>query len=68
MVIAINLDIDDQPVAGLGENPDWPNVPLETLVAGKFNSPLGVATYFERNIIVAECLTGGKMNKLTRSI
>ena len=68
MVIAINLDIDDQPVAGLGENPDWPNVPLETLVASKFNSPLGVATDFERNIIVAECLNLGKINKLTRSI
>jgi len=62
------LDIDDQPVAVLGENPDWPNVPLETLVPGSFNSPHGVATDFERDIIVAECLNLGKINKLTRSI
>jgi hypothetical protein len=48
-------------------NPPW-NVPHETLVAGKFNSPYGVVADSERNIIVAECLIGGKINKLTRSI
>ena len=68
------LDLDDEPVAYLGENTGafkfnegWPNVPHETLVPGKFNSPHGVAADTDGNIFVAEWLIGGRINKLTRS-
>ena len=40
----------------------YQNVSHETLVAGKFNSPHCVAADSESNIIVAECLIGGKIN------
>ena len=68
------LDVDDEPVAYLGENTGafkfnegWPNVPHNTLVPGKFNSPHGIASDGDGNIFVAEWLIGGRINKLTRS-
>ena len=68
------LDLDDEPVAYLGENTGafkfnegWPNVPHSTLVPGKFNSPHGIASDGDGNIFVAEWLIGGRINKLTRS-
>ena len=68
------LDANDEPAAYLGENTGafkfnegWPNVPHETLVPGKFNSPHGIASDNEGNIFVAEWLIGGRVNKLTRS-
>ena len=67
------LDIEDNLVAYLGENSaafklkqDWPNVPHESLEAGKFNSPHGVAADGEGNIYVAEWLIGGRINKLVK--
>ena len=68
------LDRNDEPTVYLGENTGafkfnegWPNVPHETLVPGKFNSPHGIAADSEGNIFVAEWLIGGRVNKLTRS-
>ena len=68
------LDLDDEPVAYLGENTGafkfnegWPNIPHSTLVPGKFNSPHGIASDGDGNIFVAEWLIGGRINKLTRS-
>ena len=68
------LDSNDEPIVYLGENTGafkfnegWPNVPHETLVPGKFNSPHGIAADSEGNIFVAEWLIGGRVNKLTRS-
>ena len=68
------LDIKDEPSVYLGENTGafkfnegWPNVPHETLIPGKFNSPHGIAADHEGNIFVAEWLIGGRINKLTRS-
>jgi hypothetical protein len=68
------LDIDDKPVAYLGENTGafklnsgWPNVPHSTLIPGKFSSPHGIATDKNGNIFVAEWLIGGRINKLTRT-
>ncbi|MCH7801943.1 MAG: 6-bladed beta-propeller, partial [Chloroflexi bacterium] len=43
-----------------------PNVPHETLIEGKFNSPHGIASDGDGNIYVAEWLIGGRINKLTR--
>ena len=68
------LDSNDEPTVYLGENTGafkfnegWPNVPHETLVPGKFNSPHGIAADSEGNIFVAEWLIGRRVNKLTRS-
>ena len=65
------LDEDDNPVCYLGENTGafkmregWPNVPHETLIPGKFNSPHGLAVDADGNIFVAEWLVGGRINKL----
>ena len=67
------LDMDDELVCYLGENSGafklnlgWPNIPHETLVPGKFNSPHGVATDSDGNIYVAEFLIGGRINKLAK--
>ena len=67
------LDAEDNPVAYIGENTGafklnegWPNVPHETLIEGKFNSPHGIASDGDGNIYVAEWLIGGRINKLTR--
>ena len=62
------MDIDHHHVAFLVENTGRPNVPHETLVAVEFNNPRGVAADSEINIIVAACVIGGKINKLTRLI
>ena len=67
------LDADDNPVCYLGESTGafklregWPNVPHETLITGKFNSPHGLAVDTDGNIFVAEWLVGGRINKLVR--
>ena len=41
-------------------------MPHETLIAGKFNSPHGLAVDADGNIFVAEWLVGGRINKLVR--
>ena len=68
------LDENDELVAYVGENTGafvfnegWPNVPHETLIPGKFNSPHGIAADTAGNIFVAEWLIGGRINKLTRT-
>ena len=75
------VDIDDRPVAYLGDNepvadvPGWPNnldesgqiIPSKLLEAGKFNSPHGMAVDADGNLYVAEWLIGGRFVKLTRS-
>lgn len=67
------LDTEDNPVCYLGENTGafkllegWPNIPHETLVPGKFNSPHGIAADNDGNVYVAEWLIGGRINKLVR--
>ena len=68
------LDENDELVAYVGENTGafvfnegWPNVPHETLIPGKFNSPHGITADVEGNIFVAEWLIGGRINKLERT-
>ena len=75
------VDIDDRPVAYLGDNepvadvPGWPNnldesgqiIPSKLLEAGKFNSPHGMAVDADGNMYVAEWNIGGRFVKLTRS-
>jgi hypothetical protein len=67
------LDIEDELVCYLGENSGafkllegWPDVPQETLVEGKCNSPHGLATDNDGNIYSAEWLVGGRINKLAK--
>ena len=67
------LDIEDELVCYLGENSGafkllegWPNVPHETLMEGKCNSPHGLATDSDGNIYSAEWLIGGRINKLAK--
>lgn len=74
------LDGDDRLVCYLGDNeavcdlPGWPNeldergVPARTsrLIAGKFNSPHGLAADRSGNLYVAEWLIGGRMIKLEK--
>lgn len=67
------LDRDDSLVCYLGENTGafklnegWPNVPHDTLIQGKFNSPHGIAADGDGNIYVAEWLVGGRINKLAK--
>lgn len=72
------LDLDDQLVGYIGADdeavsrPGWPNAisaddltVRPELEAGRFNSPHGVAVSAEGNIIVAEWVIGGRVNKLT---
>jgi hypothetical protein len=74
------LDLDDQLVEHIGENPDaarregWPNArdasgdlvrpPLEP---GKFNSPHTLTADAGGNLYVTEWLLGGRLTKLARS-
>ena len=67
------LDMNDELVCYLGENsgafklnPGWPNVPQETLIPGKCNSPHGIAVDADGNIYSAEWLIGGRINKLAK--
>lgn len=68
------LDLDDNPVAYLGENTgaflmieDWPNVSKEHVESGLFNSPHGLAADVDGNLYVAEWMVGGRISKLEKA-
>lgn len=65
------LDINDKPVAVLGDNPEapkiagWPNIQSH-LQDGKFNSPHAACVDSKGNIYVVEWIDTGRVTKLTR--
>ena len=66
------VDADAEFVCYLGENTgvsgteNWPNVPAELIVTGKFNSPHGQAADRDGNLYVTEWLIGGRYTKLAK--
>ena len=68
------LDAQDNLVCVLGENElvceieGWPNLPDEHLMAGRFNSPHGVAADGNGNIYIAEWIIGGRITKLVKRL
>ena len=67
------VDGDDGFVCYLGENQgvsdteNWPNVPGELVLRGKFNSPHGQAADRDGNLYVTEWLIGGRYTKLAKT-
>ena len=65
-------DDKDELVATIGQNMDilsqhdWPNVPHEMRVDGKFNSPHGGVADPDGNIYIVEWIKEGRITKLTR--
>ena len=75
------LDLDDRVVGHLGDNeavadtPGWPNsvrdgkvVRQTSLVAGRFNSPHGLAVSADGSLYVTEWLIGGRYTKLEADV
>ncbi len=66
------VDAANQLVCYLGENPgvedlpNYPNVAVENLEIGKFNSPHGLTADGDGNIYVREWITGGRTIKLEK--
>lgn len=66
------LDMDDKPIAVLGDNPeapkttDWPNIP-DKLQPGKFNSPHACCVDSRGDLYVAEWISTGRLIKLRRT-
>ena len=64
--------IETQFIAHLGGDTDWnkpdqyPNVPKETLVTGKFVSPHSACYDADGDIFVVEWINYGRITKLTR--
>ena len=52
--------------AGVSETKDWPNVPAELILPGKFNSPHGQAADKDGNLYVTEWMVGGRYTKLAK--
>lgn len=72
----INIyDGNDQPIAlRLGDNQHnivghdgWPNVPVDKITDGKFNSPHGGCFDSHGNIYIVEWIATGRITKLTRA-
>ena len=66
------LDAEDRLACRLGENepapqiPGWPEVPVDRLEAGKFNSPHGAASDPDGNLYVVEWIVGGRITRLRK--
>ncbi len=66
------FDKNDKLITHLGGDPEWnkpdqyPNVPKETLVTGKFVSPHSACYDADGNIFVVEWINYGRITKLTR--